>query len=68
MLSFAAGLAPAPLLSALNAARVENGFDSRPHPATTHGAALLLTNQIIPATFSDTVAEVEVRPLVSVIV
>jgi len=47
-----------PLLSALNAASVENGFVRRPHPAASvvHAAELLLINQIMPLTVIDTVA------------
>lgn len=57
MLSFAAGWFAPPLpLTALNAASVENGLVRRPHPATTHEAALLLINQIMPATVIETVA------------
>src|SRR5215213_6697319 len=58
MLSFAAGLLPVPLLSVLNAARLENGFVRRPHPAASvrQEAALLLINQIMPLTVIETVA------------
>src|SRR5215213_2249122 len=56
MLSFAAGLLPLPLLSAANAASVENGFERRPQPATTQEVALLLINQIMPLTVIETVA------------
>ena len=58
MLSFAAGLLPVPLLSPLNAARVENGFVRRPQPAASvvQAVALLLINQIMPLTVIDTVA------------
>src|SRR4026207_134514 len=58
MLSFAAGLLPVPLLSALNAASVENGFVRRPHPAASvrQEAELLLINQIMPLTVIETVA------------
>src|SRR5215204_4308188 len=58
MLSFAAGLLPVPLLSAANAASVENGFVRRPHPAASvrQEAELLLINQIMPLTVIETVA------------
>jgi len=47
-----------PLLSALKAARVENGFVRRPQPAASvrHEAELLLINQIMPLTVIETVA------------
>src|SRR4026208_906426 len=58
MLSFAAGLLPVPLLSAANAASVENGFVRRPHPAARvrREAELLFINQIMPLTVIETVA------------
>ena len=54
ILSLAAGLFPAPLLTAAKAASVLNGFVRRP----SHGhEAVLLINQIIPLTVIVTVAE-----------
>ena len=47
-----------PLLSAVKAASVENGFVRRPQPAASvvQAAPLLLINQIMPLTVIETVA------------
>ena len=57
-------LGAAPLLTAWKAARVENGFASRPQPAASvvQAAALLSTNQIMSLTVTVT-SPVEVPPL-----